>query len=127
MAELSRRDLLKLMGTTAGAGIVSACAPALLTPSPRLSPSLSPPVNPTQPPGPNPAACATPTPTPIPVPPPTPVATNIDVYAIYLQFRGLYLGNDQTGYGYATVTPLYGEFQDPLTVRMDIKCEPPWV
>ena len=40
--KFSRRDLLKLMGATAGAGIVSACTPHLLTTSPTQISSLTP-------------------------------------------------------------------------------------
>lgn len=60
--------------------------------------------------------------TPLPVPSPKPVSTNFDVYAYYLYFRGLTNGADEsTGYGYATVVPLYGEQQDPRTMSIDIK------
>jgi hypothetical protein len=40
---LSRRDLLKLTGAMAGAGVVSACTPRILTTSPSPSSSPTPP------------------------------------------------------------------------------------
>ena len=111
---LSRRDLLKLTGAMAGAGVVSACTPRIPTtgPSPSSSPTqqLTPPV------------CVTPTPTTIPVTPPTPVSTNFDVYAYYLQGIDLHdVEVDRLDYGFATVAPLYGPVQDLVTMRMDIK------
>jgi|GEM_PF-1080274 len=115
--KFSRRDFLKGVSVGAGAGLLSACA---------FPPSVSvatPAVCPTQRFCEAPAAPACPTPTPIPVPPPTPVSTNFDVYAYYLQ--GINLPEqpepNRLNFGFATVAPLYGPVQDPVTMRMDIK------
>ncbi len=118
--ELSRRHFLGLMGTMAGAGMVSACTPRTATAGLTQASTATSSATPAPSTSPRAQLCATPT--PIPVPQPKPVGTSFDVYAHYLYFRGLTDGGiGRTGYGFATVTPLYGEQQDPLTMKMDIK------
>ena len=111
--QFSRRDFLKGVSVGAGAGLLSACT---------FPPSVSvatPAACPTQPICEIPPAPACPTPTPAPVPPPTPVSTNLDLYCWYCDFRGN--GDPRCQTGVETITPLYGDRQDPLTMKMDIK------
>lgn len=112
--KFSRRDFLKLMPIAAGAGLASACATQVAscpTPMP--------------PPSPYPLTCSTPiptpTPTPTPIPPPTPVSAKLDVCSFYCHFRDYVPSGPRVMPGLETITPLYGDRQDPDTMKMDIK------
>ncbi len=134
---VSRREFLRVMQAMLGAGLVSACTPAespltaglTKTPTSIPTPTAGPTETPTstatptasRTPTPSPTPSATPMPTPLPVPVPEPVSTNFDVLAHYLHGRGISEGDPRTGYGYATVVPVYGEQQDRLKMMMDIK------
>jgi hypothetical protein len=104
---VSRRDFMKCIGAMAGAGVVSSCTPRIPAISPAPPPSQIPPV------------CVSPTPTPTPIPSPTPVSANFDVCSFYCDFR--INGDPRCETGVETITPLYGDRQDPLTMKMDIK------
>jgi hypothetical protein len=115
--KLSRRDFLKLGEAVTGATVLASCraqATSSVNPKPPNSfiPITPAPIScPPQP------VCASPT--PLPIPSPTPVSTELDLCSFYCNFR--INGDPRCQTGIETITPLYGDRQDPYTMKMDIK------